>query len=137
MAALALAVFAWQLANDVPLAHARNMLLLLMVLLQNVDALNARAETHSVFAIPLRNNPLLIVGIAAALASHVLAMNVPLMQAVLRVEPARGVEWVMFPLLALSLLAVMELHKRSWRRRARRPATGGAQAQHRREGSRP
>jgi hypothetical protein len=64
-------------------------------------------------------------------------MNVPLMHAVLRVEPARGVEWVTFPLLALSLLAVMELHKRSWRRRARRPATGGGQAQHHREGSRP
>jgi len=136
MAGLALAVFAWQLANDVPLSHARNMVLLLMVLLQNVDALNARSETHSVFAIPLRNNPLLIVGIAAALASHVLAMNAPLMQAALRVEPAFGIEWLTFPLLALSLLAVMELHKRRWRR-ARRVAMEHVRVQHRRDGSPP
>ena len=70
------------------------------------------------FAIPLRNNPLLVAGIAAALAIHILAMNLPFLQTVLRLEPVAPAEWILFPLLALTLLAVMELHKRTWSRRS-------------------
>lgn len=125
MAALALAVFAWQLAGDVPLPHARNMLLL-MVLMQKVVAFNARSGTRSAFTIPVCNNPLLFASIAIALAVHVAGMNVPFMQTVLRMEPAIGTGWVTFPLLALSLLAVLELHKRSWRQREQAPATAAA-----------
>jgi len=125
MALLGFGTFAVLLSIDVPLQHARNLLLLLMVLMQNVDALNARSEIRSVFTIPLRNNPLLVAGIAAALAIHILAMNLPLLQTVLRLEPVAPAEWLLFPLLALTLLAVMELHKRTWSRRsagARAPA---------------
>lgn len=117
MALLAFGLFAWFMAADVPLDHARNTLLFIMVLLQNVDAFNARSETRSVFALPLRNNRVLVIGVAAALAIHVLAMNWPLLQGVLRIEPVTATEWVAFPFLALTLLGVMELHKRHWARR--------------------
>jgi magnesium-transporting ATPase (P-type) len=126
MALLGFGTFAVLLATNAPVEHARNMLLLLMVLMQNVDALNARSETRSVFAIPLRNNPLLIAGIAVALAIQVLAMNLPLLQNVLRLEPVAPAEWLALPLLALSLLAVMELHKRIASRRASRSHTANA-----------
>lgn len=119
MAVLGFGLFAWLMAVQVPLDHARNTLLLVMVILQNVDAFNARSETRSAFALPLRNNPVLVIGVAAALAIHVLAMNWPLLQEVLRIEPVTAAEWVVLPLLALTLLGVMELHKWSWARRSK------------------
>ena len=119
MAALGFGAFALLLQFEVPVDQARNTLLLLMVLMQNVDAFNARSETRSAFSIPLRNNPLLAVGVTVALAIHVIAMSLPLMQRVLRIEPVALGGWIVLPLLALSLLAVMELHKRLWAHRGR------------------
>lgn len=126
MAALGFGAFALLLSLNVPVEQARNALLLLMVLMQNVDAFNARSETRSVFSIPLRNNPVLVIGVAAALGIHAFAMYLPLMQRVLRIEPVALSDWAVFALLAFSLLAVMELHKRGWARRLRPPLARAA-----------
>ena len=115
MSALGLALYAWMLDSGRPLDEARNALLLLMVLMQNVDAFNARSETRSVFRIPLRNNPLLAIGVAVALLLHVSAMHTPFLQRVLELAPLGNVERTVLPLLAISLLLVMELHKLSWK----------------------
>jgi len=119
MAILGFGTFAVALSAGMPIDNARNTLLLLMVLLQNVDALNARSESRSVLGLPLRNNPVLLVGIAVALAVHVVAMNLPVMQATLRLAAVPPLQWLVLPLLALSLLAVMELHKGFVARRLR------------------
>jgi magnesium-transporting ATPase (P-type) len=120
MAAVAFAAFTVLLQAGVPVETARNELLLLMVLLQNVDAFNARSETRSAFRVPLANNPLLAAGVGSALTLHLVAMHVPLMQRVLDVGPLTATEWFVLPAVALTLLAVMELHKIGWRRRRRR-----------------
>jgi magnesium-transporting ATPase (P-type) len=120
MAGIGIASFVGMLEAGVAVPEARNHLLLLMVLMQNVDAFNARSETRSVFSLPFRNNPLLAVGVAVALSLHLVAMHVPLTQRVLDLGPLDTVEWTVLPLLALSLLAVMELHKLGWRWRRRR-----------------
>ena len=122
MAALGLAAFAGLLETGVPVEQARNELLLLMVLMQNVDAFNARSETRSVFRVPLRNNPLLVVGVAAALLLQLAAMHVPFMQRILGVGALTATEWFVLPAAALTLLGVMELQKLSWLWRARRQA---------------
>jgi magnesium-transporting ATPase (P-type) len=119
MAAVGFAAFVLMLEAGLPVETARSHLLLLMVLMQNVDAFNARSETLSVFRNPLSNNPLLAVGVAAALLLHVGAMYVPLMQRVLAVGPITADQWILFPAVALSLLVVMELHKLGWKRRQR------------------
>jgi len=119
MAVVGFAAFVLMLESGLPLETARSHLLLLMVLMQNVDAFNARSETVSVFRNPLSNNPLLAVGVAAALLLHVGAMYLPLMQRVLAVGPITADEWMFFPAVALSLLAVMELHKLAWKWRQR------------------
>jgi magnesium-transporting ATPase (P-type) len=119
MAAIGFTAFVLMLQAGLPVETARSHLLLLMVLMQNVDAFNARSETLSVFRNPLSNNPLLAVGVAVALLLHVGAMYVPLMQRVLTVGPMTADEWIFFPALALSLLVVMELHKLGWKRRRR------------------
>lgn len=120
MASLGFLWFAAVLKTGVPVEHARNELLLLMVLMQNVDAFNARSETRSIFGLPLANNPLLTAGVLCALMLHVLAMYLPPLQAVLSVSPLTRGEWLLMPLVALSLLALMELHKASWAWRGRR-----------------
>ncbi|MFO1392429.1 MAG: HAD-IC family P-type ATPase [Steroidobacteraceae bacterium] len=119
MSAIGFAWFAALVHAGTPVAHARNELLLLMVLMQNVDAFNARSETRPVFTLPLASNPLLAAGVATALALHVSAMYLPPLQRLLDVAPLTADEWVVMPLVALTLLVVMEIHKRSWAVRAR------------------
>jgi potassium/sodium efflux P-type ATPase len=97
--------------------EARNMLLLLMVLFENVHVFNCRSEERSAFKVPLRNNKLLILGVLAAQGIHILAMNIPFMQSVLRVEPISFFEWLAVLGLALTVLLAMELFKlarRKW-----------------------
>jgi magnesium-transporting ATPase (P-type) len=115
MSALGLALYVWMLQSGRPLDEARNALLLLMVLLQNVDAINARSETVSVLRLPLRNNPVLLAGVGVALGLHVAAMYLPWLQDVLAVQPPSVFDWLMLPALAVSLLVLMEVQKR-WRR---------------------
>ena len=115
MSSLGLALYAWMLQAGRPLDEARNALLLLMVLLQNIDAVNARSETMPVLRLPWRNNPLLLAGVSLALSLHILAMYLPWLQRVLAVRPPSTLDWIALPLLALSLFALMEAQKR-WRR---------------------
>jgi Ca2+-transporting ATPase len=115
MAGFGFTGFASLLQAGVPVDQARNELLLLMVLMQNVDAFNARSETLSVLRNPVRNNPLLVIGVSAALVLHVAAMHVPLLRRVLGLAPLSSTEWIVLVLVALSLIVVMELHKLTWK----------------------
>ena len=122
MALLGFALYGWMIARGVAVPDARNALMLLMVLMQNVDAFNARSETISVFRIPLGHNPLLVAGVTGALLLHVAAMHVPLLQRVLQLGPLPAAAWIALGAASLSLLLVMELQKSSWRRRSQRAA---------------
>ena len=90
---------------------ARNLILLLMVLLQNFHALNARSETRSAFRIPLSNNYILIMGILAAQGIHILAMHIPFMQELLTLDPVSGGEWIRLFFTATLILVAMEIFK--------------------------
>ena len=81
----------------------------------HVDAINARSETTSVLRLPLRNNPVLLAGISAALGLHVAAMYTPWLQGVLAIGPPSDFDWQLLPVLAVSLLVLMEAQK-YWRR---------------------
>jgi magnesium-transporting ATPase (P-type) len=130
MAAASLFLFVSLLETGVPVEQARNELLLLMVLMQNVDAFNARSETLSAFRVPLRNNPLLALGVSTALAVHLAAMHLPFLQRVLGLGPLGTAQWFEMPAVALTLLVVMEVHKLSWRwRRARDELSASATPQ--------
>jgi P-type Ca2+ transporter type 2C len=127
MAALGLAAFAWMLHTGQPIEQARSSLLLLMVLMQNIDAINARSETVPVLRLPFRRNPLLLCGVAAALGLHLYAMYAPWLQRTLDVMPPPSGAWTVLLPLAVSLLVAMEAQK-AWRRRARLSATGDSAA---------
>ncbi|HSN72926.1 MAG TPA: HAD-IC family P-type ATPase, partial [Steroidobacteraceae bacterium] len=101
MTAVALGTFVMLLESGVPLEEARNALLLLMTLMQNVDAWNASSESRCVLAIPPRNNPVLTVGVLGAIGAHLLAMNLPVLQNVLHTAPVAMSDWVLYGAMAL------------------------------------
>lgn len=95
--------------NDV--AMARNSLLLLLVLFQNIHLGNCRSETKSAFWLSPFRSPILLVGTISALAIHVVAMYLPLGQSVLHTAPISLERWGVLLLLSLSILPASELHK--------------------------
>ncbi|MEQ8493871.1 MAG: HAD-IC family P-type ATPase, partial [Gammaproteobacteria bacterium] len=118
--ALAFAVY-WYLVEiaGFAIADARNHVLLLMVLFENVHALSCRSETRSAFSVPLADNPLIAAGILGALGVHVVALYLPGLSAVLEVSPLPWTSWLALVPVAASLLAVDETAKALRRRRAR------------------
>jgi P-type Ca2+ transporter type 2C len=107
--------------------RARNGLLLLMVLFENVHVGNCRSETRSIFTMPPFKSPILLTGTAIAFLVHIMAMHVGPLQRLLGVQAATMTEWMIFAGLALSLAVVMELQKLIWRMRSRRaPASQAA-----------
>lgn len=93
-------------------AEARNIVLLLMVLLQNFHVLNCRSERSSVFSIPFANNYFVWISIIVAQGIHILSMHIPFMQNLLSVEPVSLSEWLKLLATASIILVVMEVYKK-------------------------
>jgi magnesium-transporting ATPase (P-type) len=93
-------------------ATTRNLVLLLMVLLQNFHVFNCRSESVSAFKVPFRRNVLLAGSVITALGLHFLAMHSQFMQGLLKVAPVSLPEFIYLLLLASPILFVMELFKR-------------------------
>jgi len=112
MGVIAFTLFKFLLDQGFSLEQARNNTLLLMVLFENVHVFNCRSETLSMFRHnPLRNK-LLLVGTMVAQAVHLGAMYTPWLREVLGVEPVSFLQWLGLLTLALSIMVVMELHKK-------------------------
>ncbi len=108
--------------SDAQVGSARNALLLLMVLFENIHIGNCRSETKSALRLSPLRSPILLIGVAAAFSIHLAAMYTPLGQQLLETEPVALPTWGILFLLALVIFPVMELHKWSWSLRYR----GGA-----------
>lgn len=106
------AVFYWLLAQGYEEPAARNLLLLLFVLFENVQTLACRSERYSVFHSAFFRNPLLVLAICASQALHLGAMYLPWLQETLELAPVSWPEWGMLLALSASLLFVTEIDKR-------------------------
>jgi len=91
--------------------HARDLVLLLMVFMQNFHVFNCRSERVSAFKVPLKRNVVLIFGVIAAQGIHIISMQIPFMQNILRIEPVTYSEWGMILILAIPIILVMEIFK--------------------------
>jgi magnesium-transporting ATPase (P-type) len=111
MAILAFGLWYWFMDAGWEEAPARNIILLLMVLLQNFHVFNCRSEYVSAFRVPIQRNWILIGGVIAAQGIHILAMHIPFMQNVLQIQPATWEDWFNLLLLASIILLVMEIFK--------------------------
>jgi calcium-translocating P-type ATPase len=108
---IAFGVYQWLLGRGSSVEEARNSVLLLMVLFENVQSFNSRSERLSVFRHdPLRNKFLLFGTIAAQLV-HIGAMYTPGLREVLGVHPVSAQHWLELLALATAILVAMELHK--------------------------
>ncbi|MEO0107853.1 MAG: HAD-IC family P-type ATPase [candidate division WOR-3 bacterium] len=105
------AVWVWLVWSGLDDSAARNLLLLLLVLFENFHVFNCRSEETSVFRVPLSRNWFLVAGVVAAQALHVLAMQLPFMQRILKVQPVALLEWVTCLALAATVIIVMETFK--------------------------
>ncbi len=105
------------LAAGHELTEARNSLLLLMVLFENMQAFNSRSETLSVFTHDPLRNKILLVGTVMAQLVHIAAMYTPGLRDVLGLAPVSLSHWLELLVLALGLVVAMELAKLAARRR--------------------
>jgi len=105
------AAFVWTIRAGWAEAEARNALLLLMVLFENVHIGNCRSETTSIFRLSPLRSPVLLIGTALAFLVHVLAMHLPSLRGVLGTQPVAPGVWITLAALALSVIVAMELHK--------------------------
>lgn len=97
--------------------QARNLVLLLMVFMQNFHVFNCRSESVSAFRVPIRRNTILVFGVLLAQGIHILSMQIPFMQNILRIEPITVTEWLYVLLLAIPMILVMEIFKLVSRKR--------------------
>ncbi|MBR1368575.1 ATPase [Methanocalculus chunghsingensis] len=111
MGGIALASWYWLLGTGYSESEARNLIVLLMVMLENFHVLNCRSEYRSFFKIPIQTNLYLFGGIVAAQVIHTGAMYIPFFQDVLGIAPVSATEWVMVIILSSSVLLVMEIYK--------------------------
>jgi magnesium-transporting ATPase (P-type) len=111
MGVSAFAVWYFLMGTGVEESAARNLILLLMVLLENCQVFNCRSESLSAFRVPLSRNYFLIIAVIAAQGIHILSMYIPFMQDVLGVSPVTFGEWLTLLGIALILIAVMEVYK--------------------------
>ena len=93
---------------------ARNALLLLMVLFENVHVGNCRSETKSAFVLSPLKSPILLIGVLSALLIHVGAMYLPLGQTILQTEPVYLNTWILLLVLSLTIFISIEIHKWFW-----------------------
>ncbi|MBN8530246.1 MAG: HAD-IC family P-type ATPase [Alphaproteobacteria bacterium] len=120
MGAGGFAVFWWLLSQGYAEAEARNLLLLLFVLFENVQTFNSRSERRSVFRQGFLANPFLVISVLAAQGLHIAAMHIPVLADTLGIAPVTWREWGCLLLAASFLMIVMEMEK--WWDRSRRQA---------------
>ena len=104
-------LFYWLLTNGYDLQYSRNLLLLLFVIYENLQTINARSERHSVFRLNIFSNLFLIISIIIAQAIHIMAMHVPLLNDILSVSPVSLKEWLIVLFIALILPISVEAEK--------------------------
>ena len=111
MGTVAFMTFQWLLSLGYEVDQARNGTLLLMVLFENIHALNSRSETRSVFMHNLLSNPFLLYGTIGAQLLHIGAMYTPGLRDVLQIEPVTLALWLNLLGVAMVLLVSSELMK--------------------------
>ncbi len=106
--------FYYMIQNGWSEHSARNTLLLLMVLFENVHIGNCRSETKSALVLSPLRSPILLIGALSAFLIHVSTMYLPFGQIILQTEPVRLDTWILLIALALTIFFTMEIHKWTW-----------------------
>jgi len=90
---------------------ARNIILLLMVLFENVHVFNARTEINYLYKIGYRSSMFLILWVIFTQFLHIACMHIPFMQNVLSTQPVSFDIWLELAMIAIGLVVIMEADK--------------------------
>ena len=90
---------------------ARNIVLLLMVLFENVHVFNSRTEYNYLHKISYKNSIALISLVIFTQLLHIACMHIPFMQNVLSTQPVSFDIWLELAVIAIGLVLVMEVDK--------------------------
>ncbi len=115
MGITAFMVFSWLLEQGYSTEQARNSVLLLMVLFENVHVFNSRSEFLSVFRHNPMKNKLLLFGTILAQLIHISAMYIPGLNTILEIQPVEIQQWLQLLQMAMVVLIMSELHKLYWK----------------------
>jgi Ca2+-transporting ATPase len=113
--------FVSALEDGVSLERARTIAVTTMVLFQFFQAWNSRSELRSIFRINPLSNPFLFYSMVAAFLAQLAVVYIPALQWVFRTEPLDGTEWVQIALVALTVVAAVEIDKAIRRRHRGKP----------------
>lgn len=123
MGAISFTTYAIMIAQEVPTDEARNTLLLLMVMLENVQVGCSRSEHRLLVTMKPWGNPLLLGAVLGSFALQLTAMHWSPLASVLQAGPVPVRGWLECAALAALLLLVLELHK--WMRSPARRSSSG------------
>ncbi len=104
-------IFHDALSDGAPVTHARTMAMTTMVFFQFFQAWNSRSETRSVFRINPMSNPFLFYSMIAAFLAQIAVIYIPALQWVFRTNALTLAEWAKIGLVALSVVAAVEIDK--------------------------
>ena len=90
---------------------ARTYTMCLMVFIQNIHVFNCRSERNSAFSVPIKSNPMLLVGIGGTLLLQALVMEVPILSQMLQTVSIPILYMVGLFGIALIILFVVEGYK--------------------------
>ena len=83
----------------------------LMVFIQNIHVFNCRSERNSAFSVPIKSNPMMLVGIGGTLLLQALVMEVPILSQMLQTVSIPILYMVGLFGIALIILFVIEGYK--------------------------
>lgn len=104
-------LFYFLLQHGESVESARNIILLLMVLFENVHVFNARTEINYLHKIGYKSSMFLILWVIFTQLLHIACMHIPFMQNVLSTQPVSFDIWIELAMIAIGLLVVMEIDK--------------------------
>ncbi len=104
-------LFYFLLEGGESVESARNIILLLMVLFENVHVFNARTEINYLHKIGYRSSIFLILWVIFTQLLHIACMHIPFMQNVLSTQPVSFDIWLELAVIAIGLVVVMEADK--------------------------
>ncbi len=110
-------LFYFLLQSGESVESARNIILLLMVLFENVHIFNARTEINYLHLIGYKNSMFLIYWVIFTQLLHISCMHIPFMQNILSTQPVSFNIWLELAVIAVGLVVVMEGDKWVMRRK--------------------
>ncbi len=104
-------LFYFLLQSGESVESARNIILLLMVLFENVHVFNSRTEINYLYKMKYKNSIVLISLVIFTQILHITSMHIPFMQNVLSAQPVSFDIWLELAIIAIGLVVVMEADK--------------------------